>query len=106
MWNIWKCENLHACRHYSGQPAFDKVTSYIKKAKDAGGEILAGGSGEKYRCEIWLVSRLNGIVAADDSEGYYVQPTVILTKDPKSVTMAEEIFGPVLTVCPMRADMT
>ena len=27
-----------------------------------------------------------------------MQPTVILTKDPKSVTMAEEIFGPVLTV--------
>lgn len=62
-----------------GRPAFEKVTSYIKKAKDVGGEILAGGS-------------------ADDSVGYYVQPTVILTKDPKSVTMAEEIFGPVLTV--------
>jgi acyl-CoA reductase-like NAD-dependent aldehyde dehydrogenase len=34
----------------------------------------------------------------DDSVGYFVQPTVILTKDPKSVTMVEEIFGPVLTV--------
>jgi len=34
----------------------------------------------------------------DDSTGYFVQPTVILTKDPKSVTMVEEIFGPVLTV--------
>ncbi|KAI0758081.1 delta-1-pyrroline-5-carboxylate dehydrogenase [Fomes fomentarius] len=62
-----------------GKPAFDKITGYIKKAKDAGGEILIGGGG-------------------DDSTGYFVQPTVILTKDPKSVTMVEEIFGPVLTV--------
>ncbi|KZT06440.1 delta-1-pyrroline-5-carboxylate dehydrogenase [Laetiporus sulphureus 93-53] len=62
-----------------GRPAFDKVTGYIKKAKEAGSEILVGGS-------------------ADDSNGYFVQPTVILTKDPRSVTMAEEIFGPVLTV--------
>ncbi|EIN11051.1 delta-1-pyrroline-5-carboxylate dehydrogenase [Punctularia strigosozonata HHB-11173 SS5] len=62
-----------------GRPAFDKITSYIQKAKDAGGEILIGGS-------------------ADDSTGFFVQPTIIQTKDPKSVTMTEEIFGPVLTV--------
>ncbi|KZT70353.1 delta-1-pyrroline-5-carboxylate dehydrogenase 1 [Daedalea quercina L-15889] len=62
-----------------GRPAFQKVTGYIQKAKDAGGEVLIGGS--------W-----------DDSEGFYVQPTVILTTDPHSVTMEEEIFGPVLTV--------
>jgi 1-pyrroline-5-carboxylate dehydrogenase len=62
-----------------GRPAYDKITSYIQKAKDAGGEILIGGTG-------------------DDSKGYFVQPTVILTKDPHSVTMTEEIFGPVLTV--------
>lgn len=42
--------------------------------------------------------RMCTLCLADDSVGYYVQPTVILTKDPKSVTMAEEIFGPVLTV--------
>ena len=41
---------------------------------------------------------LKGFSAADDSKGYFVQPTVILTKDPKSVTMVDEIFGPVLTV--------
>ncbi|KAI0065810.1 delta-1-pyrroline-5-carboxylate dehydrogenase [Artomyces pyxidatus] len=62
-----------------GKPAFDKITSYIKQAKEAGGEILIGGTG-------------------DDSKGYFVQPTVILTKDPHSVTMREEIFGPVITV--------
>ncbi|KAL1755054.1 Aldehyde/histidinol dehydrogenase [Schizophyllum commune] len=60
------------------QPAFDKITGYIQKAKDAGGEVLIGGSG-------------------DDSKGYFIQPTVILTKDPKSVTMVEEIFGPVIS---------
>ncbi|KAF8638597.1 hypothetical protein AX17_002138 [Amanita inopinata Kibby_2008] len=62
-----------------GRPAFDKIMGYIKKAKEAGGEVLVGGVG-------------------DDSKGYFIQPTVILTKDPKSVTMVEEIFGPVLTV--------
>jgi len=62
-----------------GRPAFDKTIGYIQKAKEAGGEILIGGTG-------------------DDSKGYFVQPTVILTKDPKSITMVEEIFGPVLTV--------
>ena len=36
--------------------------------------------------------------AGDDSKGFFVQPTVILTKDPHSVTMVEEIFGPVITV--------
>lgn len=34
----------------------------------------------------------------DDSKGWYIQPTVILAKNPKYVTMQEEIFGPVLTV--------
>jgi len=62
-----------------GRPAFDKIVSYIQKAKDAGAEILTGGTG-------------------DDSKGYFVQPTVILTEDPRMVTMVEEIFGPVLTV--------
>ncbi|KAH9927273.1 delta-1-pyrroline-5-carboxylate dehydrogenase [Fomitopsis serialis] len=62
-----------------GRPAFQKVTGYIQKAKDAGGEVLIGGS-------------------SDDSEGFFVQPTVILTTDPHFVTLKEEIFGPVLTV--------
>lgn len=64
---------------HSGRPAFDKIMSYIEKAKSEGGEILIGGSG-------------------DDSKGYFIQPTVIITKDPKSITMREEIFGPVITV--------
>lgn len=62
-----------------GRHAFDKILNYIQRAKDAGGEILIGGTG-------------------DDSQGYFIQPTVILTRDPRSVTMREEIFGPVVTV--------
>ncbi|KAI0306890.1 delta-1-pyrroline-5-carboxylate dehydrogenase [Multifurca ochricompacta] len=61
-----------------GRPAFEKITGYIQKAKEAGGEILIGGN-------------------ADDSKGYFVQPTVILTRDPQSISMREEIFGPVVT---------
>jgi 1-pyrroline-5-carboxylate dehydrogenase len=60
--------------------AFDRITGYITRAKEAGGEILIGGG-------------------SDDSKGYFIQPTIVLTKDPKSVTMVEEVFGPVLTVC-------
>lgn len=62
-----------------GRPAYDKIMGYIQKAKEAGGEILIGGTG-------------------DDSKGYFIQPTVILSKDPKSITITEEIFGPVITV--------
>ncbi|KAF8219090.1 ALDH-like protein, partial [Tricholoma matsutake] len=36
--------------------------------------------------------------SADDSKGYFIQPTVILSKDPKMVTFVDEIFGPVITV--------
>lgn len=38
------------------------------------------------------------VYPGDDSKGYFVQPTVIQTKEPKSITMVEEIFGPVITV--------
>ena len=34
----------------------------------------------------------------DKSVGYFIEPTVAVTKDPKSTTMCEEIFGPVLTI--------
>jgi 1-pyrroline-5-carboxylate dehydrogenase len=60
--------------------AFNNITGYIEKAKtNPLNEIIAGG---KY----------------DKSKGYFIEPTVILTKDPSSITMCEEIFGPVLTV--------
>jgi 1-pyrroline-5-carboxylate dehydrogenase len=34
----------------------------------------------------------------DKKEGYFIAPTIAVTKDPKSTTMCEEIFGPVLTI--------
>ena len=82
----------------SGRGAYDKITAYIQKAKDAGGQILIGGTGAmpfiRSRNFRWIDLLLKG----DDSKGYFVQPTVILTKDPQSITMVEEIFGPVITV--------
>lgn len=62
------------------EKAFNSVTGYIEKARASKmNEIIAGG---KY----------------DKSKGYFIEPTIILTKDPSSITMCEEIFGPVLTV--------
>jgi 1-pyrroline-5-carboxylate dehydrogenase len=62
------------------EKAFDSITGYIEKArKDPMNEIIAGG---KY----------------DKSKGYFIEPTIIVSKDPLSLTMCEEIFGPVLTV--------
>ncbi len=62
------------------EKAFDKISKYIDNAKKAEGvEIIAGGNYDK-------------------SKGYFIEPTVVLTKDPMYVTMCEEIFGPVLTI--------
>ncbi|HLW29420.1 MAG TPA: L-glutamate gamma-semialdehyde dehydrogenase [Brumimicrobium sp.] len=62
------------------EKAFDSITEYIdyaKESKDA--EIIVGGNYDK-------------------SEGYFIDPTIIVTKDPKFKTMVEEIFGPVITI--------
>jgi 1-pyrroline-5-carboxylate dehydrogenase len=62
------------------EAAFNSIVEYIefaKKADDA--EIIAGGE-------------------YDNSEGYFIQPTVILTTNPHFKTMEEEIFGPVMTI--------
>ncbi len=62
------------------EKAFDSIVSYIEKARsNPMNEIIAGG---KY----------------DKSKGYFIEPTVILSKDPSSITMCEEIFGPVMTI--------
>lgn len=83
---------------HSGRPAYDKIVGYFKKAKDAGAEILIGGTGGSYSMTL-RKSRLKVcIYQGDDSKGYFIQPTVILSKDPQIVTFVEEIFGPVLSV--------
>jgi len=62
------------------EKSFDKIKSYIDNVKkDKKAEILVGGKCEK-------------------KDGYFIQPTVIEAKDPKYITMCEEIFGPVLTI--------
>lgn len=62
------------------EPAFDKISGYIDHIKEASdAEIISGG---KY----------------DKSEGYFIEPTVAVTTNPKFKTMCEEIFGPVLTI--------
>jgi 1-pyrroline-5-carboxylate dehydrogenase len=59
--------------------AFRKHADAIDSARAAGAEVLAGGE-------------------CDDAEGWFVEPTVLVTDDPQSDTMVRELFGPVLTV--------
>lgn len=60
--------------------SFDKIASYLEHLKsDPTVTLLAGGG-------------------ADKSKGFFVEPTVAVTTDPRSRTMVEEIFGPVLTL--------
>lgn len=60
--------------------SFDNCKGYIDRAKASDeAEVIFGG-----KC--------------DKSVGYFVEPTVILTKNPKYESMAEEIFGPIITI--------
>jgi len=68
------------------EKAFDSISSYIDYAKNAyDAEIIAGGNYDK-------------------STGYFVEPTIIVTTNPKFKTMVEEIFGPVMTIYVYDAD--
>jgi 1-pyrroline-5-carboxylate dehydrogenase len=60
--------------------AFKKLSGYLDQAKkDTDAEIIVGGG-------------------YDDSVGYFIEPTVILTSNPKYETMCTELFGPIITV--------
>lgn len=60
--------------------AFDKIAKYIDDAKNSElVEVIAGGGHDK-------------------AKGYFIEPTILLSKDPQYVTMCEEIFGPVITL--------
>jgi len=60
--------------------AFDKIVGYLEHARESDeAEIIAGG---KY----------------DDTKGYFIWPTLILTTNPRFKTMEEEMFAPVLTI--------
>jgi 1-pyrroline-5-carboxylate dehydrogenase len=60
--------------------AWDKITGYIRHAREADGvEILSGGG-------------------ADDSKGYFIEPTLVQVKDSAYRLMCEEVFGPVVSL--------
>ena len=59
--------------------SFRNISGYLDAAKSGGYEVIAGGG-------------------ADASTGYFVEPTLVRSEDPKSKLMEEEIFGPVMTV--------
>ena len=62
------------------EKAFDNITSYIEEGKkDKDLELLIGGNHDK-------------------TKGYFIEPTVFISKDPKNKLMVEEIFGPVTTI--------
>ena len=62
------------------RPAFDKISGYLNHVHSSDdAEIIVGGG-------------------ADDSEGYFIEPTIILAHKPDYRTMCDEIFGPVVTV--------
>lgn len=66
--------------------AFDKIAGYIDYCKaQADAEIITGGNYDK-------------------SKGYFIEPTTVVTTNPKFRTMCEEIFGPVLTIYVYDAD--
>lgn len=60
------------------EKSFDSIASYIDEAKRTATILVGGGT--------------------DKSKGYFIEPTIIETTDPKYLTMCEEIFGPVLTL--------
>jgi len=62
------------------EKSFDRISSYIDYVKEqSDAEIIAGGEYDK-------------------SKGYFIEPTVVVTTNPKFRTMCEEIFGPVITI--------
>lgn len=67
--------------------AFDKIKGYIDYVKtQSDAEIIVGGN-------------------CDDSVGYFIEPTVVVTTNPKFRTMVEEIFGPVITIYVYQDDL-
>lgn len=68
------------------EKSFDKISKYIDEAKQS--EIVEVISGGNY----------------DKSKGYFIEPTVLLSKDPMYTTMCEEIFGPVVTIYVYQAE--
>ena len=74
------CDSKNLVCAVIDEKSFDTIMGYIEKAKNTSdAEILCGGMGDK-------------------SQGYFIQPTIILAHNPHFITMEEEIFGPVMTM--------
>ncbi|MEO7659725.1 MAG: L-glutamate gamma-semialdehyde dehydrogenase, partial [Pyrinomonadaceae bacterium] len=65
------------------QRSFDNTLGYIKKGTDEGGTVLTGGKG-------------------DDTEGFYIEPTIMSNVSPGATIEQEEVFAPVLAVIKSR----
>lgn len=61
------------------EKSFDKIANYIDAAKEADGVEVMGGNYDK-------------------SDGYFIEPAILVVADSQYVTMCEEIFGPVLSI--------
>ena len=71
---------MHFINAVIDKKSFEKITQYIDRVKaSSDAEIIAGGN-------------------YDGAKGYFIEPTVILSKNPHYETMCEEIFGPVVSV--------
>ncbi|ORY07844.1 aldehyde dehydrogenase [Basidiobolus meristosporus CBS 931.73] len=68
---------------------YEKILGYIELAKQEGGKIECGG-----------VEKPSGVLGTELEGGYFIQPTVITGLSPNSRVMQEEIFGPVVAICP------
>lgn len=73
------CDHENYMGPVINQKAYDKIMGYIAIGKEEG-RLMIGGTG-------------------DDSEGYFVQPTIFADLDPKARIMQDEIFGPVVAFC-------
>jgi len=68
------------------ESSFDNIVDYIEGAKkNELVDIIAGGNYDK-------------------TKGYFIEPTILLSRDPQSITMCEEIFGPVMTIYVYQAE--
>ena len=74
------CDSQNLMGAVIDEKSFDTIMGYVEKAKASPEvEIICGGMGDK-------------------SQGYFIQPTIIVTQNPRFITMEEELFGPVMTM--------
>ena len=106
--NMIKVGDVADFKNYMGaiinKREYDKITGYIRDAEEAV-RLEKSNFESGHACEtqvkevISIFSKGNGYTYTTLANGYFIWPTVIVTKNPDYKTMKEEIFGPVVTVC-------